>query len=234
MTLCGFLHSRFTQTDPMPYGAGSSFESAYVYGMNSPLVFVDPSGRRGMRVGSVDLSNPIAGVSPAFSGKAKKSGKSKKSIEQYEAELGAIVARVEARTGLNLSEYSAGIVTACVNIVAIGGRSYKDKKGCHRGVAANREPLTLSDDTVVDVGTFAIGTNAFDLFGPEGEMGIVFHEMVHLIDPGLSERMCDCAVQGFGIKNEKKGSQNSLTYAKGNCSKREVEDAVGVVKAVVR
>jgi RHS repeat-associated protein len=37
---------RFTQTDPTPYGAGSSFESSYVYGRNNPGVYSDPSGLR--------------------------------------------------------------------------------------------------------------------------------------------------------------------------------------------
>jgi hypothetical protein len=36
----------FTQTDPMPYGASSSFESSYVYGGSRPTVMIDPSGRR--------------------------------------------------------------------------------------------------------------------------------------------------------------------------------------------
>jgi RHS repeat-associated protein len=36
----------FTQTDPMPYGAGSSFEGAYVYGRNNPLLMSDPTGLR--------------------------------------------------------------------------------------------------------------------------------------------------------------------------------------------
>ncbi len=38
---------RFTQTDPMPYGAGHAFESAYIYGYDNPMRFVDPSGKRG-------------------------------------------------------------------------------------------------------------------------------------------------------------------------------------------
>jgi RHS repeat-associated protein len=36
----------FTQTDPMPMGAGSSFESSYVYSGARPTVMVDPSGMR--------------------------------------------------------------------------------------------------------------------------------------------------------------------------------------------
>ena len=36
----------FTQTDPMPYGPRHAYESAYVYGGNSPLVYTDPSGLR--------------------------------------------------------------------------------------------------------------------------------------------------------------------------------------------
>jgi RHS repeat-associated protein len=36
----------FTQTDPMPYGAGSPFEGAYVYGRNNPQRFTDPLGLR--------------------------------------------------------------------------------------------------------------------------------------------------------------------------------------------
>jgi hypothetical protein len=36
----------FTQPDPMPYGAGSSFEGAYVYAGARPTVMTDPGGKR--------------------------------------------------------------------------------------------------------------------------------------------------------------------------------------------
>ena len=36
----------FTQTDPMPMGAGTAFESPYAYGMNNPVMYTDPSGMR--------------------------------------------------------------------------------------------------------------------------------------------------------------------------------------------
>jgi hypothetical protein len=50
----------FTQTDRVPMGAGSSFESAYVYGRNSPLVFVDPAGLRGIAVDSCSIPRSLA------------------------------------------------------------------------------------------------------------------------------------------------------------------------------
>ena len=45
------LENQFTQTDPMPYGPGTAFESSYVYGYNNPLMYVDPSGERGQLQG---------------------------------------------------------------------------------------------------------------------------------------------------------------------------------------
>jgi hypothetical protein len=46
----------FTQTDPMPLGAGSSYEASYAYGRNTPTVYTDPSGNR-----AVAGANPCAG-----------------------------------------------------------------------------------------------------------------------------------------------------------------------------
>jgi RHS repeat-associated protein len=40
---------RFTQTDAMPMGAGSSFEAAYVYVGSNPVTYLDTSGLRRMR-----------------------------------------------------------------------------------------------------------------------------------------------------------------------------------------
>jgi RHS repeat-associated protein len=51
---------RFTQTDPMPTGAGSSFEGSYVHGMNRPTVMVDPSGKRGRMALGSGGSNPVS------------------------------------------------------------------------------------------------------------------------------------------------------------------------------
>lgn len=61
------IAERFTQTDPMPLGAGSAFESSYVYGLNNPLVYTDPSGLRaqdGPPNALALTSNPIASVNP--------------------------------------------------------------------------------------------------------------------------------------------------------------------------
>ena len=76
-------------------------------------------------------------------------------------------------------------------------------------------------------GEFVIGENAYTTFGPEGEMGIVFHEIVHLLHPVLSEGQDDCLVQHYGIKNERKGKQNSLTY-RPSCTDAQKQEAVGL------
>jgi hypothetical protein len=59
----GVLQRHFTQTDPMPMGAGSSYESTYVYGRNNPNVYVDPSGLRGV-VGGLSAENQIRDMLP--------------------------------------------------------------------------------------------------------------------------------------------------------------------------
>jgi RHS repeat-associated protein len=68
----------FTQTDPMPYGAGSSFEGSYVYSGARPTVMTDPSGKR---FGIGGYKPPLNLIGPARSswwnpfswGKKKKS-----------------------------------------------------------------------------------------------------------------------------------------------------------------
>ncbi len=64
-------HGRFTQTDPLPYGAGSAYESSFVYAYDNPLKFVDPNGKRGMLAGSGNVitmkkggGNDSSGVNP--------------------------------------------------------------------------------------------------------------------------------------------------------------------------
>jgi RHS repeat-associated protein len=50
----------FTQTDPMPYGTGSVFESMYAYGYNNPYKFIDPNGERGFD----PVRNPLSAARP--------------------------------------------------------------------------------------------------------------------------------------------------------------------------
>ena len=65
MTGCATLsREQFTQTDPTPYGAGSAFESAYVYVSDMPTVMVDPSGMRGQRVGCAQPPGGPIGLRP--------------------------------------------------------------------------------------------------------------------------------------------------------------------------
>jgi hypothetical protein len=51
MTRFTILQNLFTQTDPMPADVGSAYPSAYMYGNNDPVSFVDPSGLRGSSIG---------------------------------------------------------------------------------------------------------------------------------------------------------------------------------------
>jgi hypothetical protein len=64
MTLGTCASAQFTQTDPLPLGAGSVYESAYVYGLNNPLGYTDPSGLRGGLPGCPYSANPIASNQP--------------------------------------------------------------------------------------------------------------------------------------------------------------------------
>ena len=223
MTRCGTLsRGDFTQTDPLPMGAGSAFESAYAYGRNNPVRYVDPTGLRA-RVGA---GNPIVGVEPAFTGV----GAAVKAGDQ--SRLGRTIAAIERRTSLDLSDFVAsGLINSCVKVTRIKRngveKEFKDSR-CHRGLAANGESTyTLKDGSTVEPGEFVIGENAYATFGPEGEMGIVFHEIVHLLHSVLSEGQDDCLVQHYGIKNEKKGKQNSLTY-RPSCSSAQKQEAASL------
>ena len=76
------LRNLFTQTDPWPMGAGSSFEATYVYAGDNPVSFSDPSGMRKSSPGLVGApplvvpripspapgvgSNPIVDVEPGL------------------------------------------------------------------------------------------------------------------------------------------------------------------------
>jgi hypothetical protein len=53
--------TRFTQTDAAPLGAGSVFESSYVYVGNSPLVCIDPAVRAVRKPSSTWTTNDAAG-----------------------------------------------------------------------------------------------------------------------------------------------------------------------------
>ena len=59
---------QFTQTDPLDRSPGSPWMSAYAYGANNPLVYIDPTGRRELKFASGDASvivkNPIAEYDP--------------------------------------------------------------------------------------------------------------------------------------------------------------------------
>jgi hypothetical protein len=63
------LEKCFTQTDPMPRGAGSVYEAPYVYVSDMPTVMTDPSGLRGSyhtSAADVEASNPPAGTRAAM------------------------------------------------------------------------------------------------------------------------------------------------------------------------
>ena len=53
--------AEFTQTDPLQADVGSAYPSAYVYGNNNPLMYVDPSGLRGIKA---DVDIPVVDTAP--------------------------------------------------------------------------------------------------------------------------------------------------------------------------
>jgi hypothetical protein len=51
-----FEKAQFTQTDPAPLGAGSTFERSYVYAYDNPLKSVDPNVKRGVAKGEPEAT----------------------------------------------------------------------------------------------------------------------------------------------------------------------------------
>jgi hypothetical protein len=60
MTVSAFLQNWFTQTDPMPYGAGSAYEGSYVYAGSRPTVMTDPGGERFGKANIGSGVNPLS------------------------------------------------------------------------------------------------------------------------------------------------------------------------------
>lgn len=99
-----------------------------------------------------------------------------------QSRLDRTITAIGGRTGLDLSQFVAvGSVKSCVKVTRINDQAHKDSL-CHRGLAANGDSTyTLQDGSTVEPGEFAIGENTFATFGPEGEKGVVLHEIVYLL-----------------------------------------------------
>lgn len=79
MTRCACLSRElFTQTDPLPLGVGSPFESSYVYAGARPTVMTDPGGKRFGLSGYQAGRNPIRTCGPELFAGALSFGKNKK------------------------------------------------------------------------------------------------------------------------------------------------------------
>jgi hypothetical protein len=107
-------------------------------------------------------------------------------------------------------------------IDCFNGRPFRDLR-CHRGLAAkfHVSTYTLVDGFNVMPGTFVIGINTYELFGPVGEMGVVLHEILHLKYSHLKELEVDRLAQHLGVPNELRRRQNSLHYSKGISTKAQ-------------
>jgi hypothetical protein len=137
--------------------------------------------------------------------------------------LAITIARIEQRTGMELSDFvPLGTINTCVRIAMINGLPFPDAR-CHRGLSAkfHGSTYTLVDGFDVHPGNFVIGSNTFDIFGPEGEMGVVLHEILHLKYSHLKELEVDRLAQHLGVVNEIKRKQSSLHYSKGISTKAQ-------------
>jgi hypothetical protein len=148
--------------------------------------------------------------------------------------LATTISQIETRTGLDLAHFIAlGSINPCVRIATINGVTFPDTR-CHRGLAAKYHQTTyqLVDGSLVQPGHFVVGQNVYSTFNQEGQMGVVFHEILHLTYPHLKELQVDHLVQHYGIRNELRARQNSLAYSKGvstAAQRKAVARSVGLI-----
>jgi RHS repeat-associated protein len=145
----------FTQTDPTPYGAGSAYESSYVYAGDMPTVMVDVSGLRftnrafsALNPLSLTAEDPVAN-----------------------SEVVRILDDVLTRTGRDLTMFAARFVITCPAVTA------KDR--CHEGLAnATSSDIQLYDGKGKESVVLASGDVAIrpDRLKPT----IIVHEALHL------------------------------------------------------
>jgi RHS repeat-associated protein len=115
----------FTQTDPMPYGAGSAFEGAHVYGGARPTVMTDLGGKRfGPGLGQqVGRGQSLVGLNPnfisGFGGSGCYTGGGKPSPCPPKKNSGVVIA-IPVAGGLTAGEAATGAAIAAAAPVVIG------------------------------------------------------------------------------------------------------------------
>jgi hypothetical protein len=151
-----------------------------------------------------------------------------------QSRLAETITQIELRTNLDLSRFvTLGSIKSCVRVAAINDIAFSDTR-CHRGLAAkyHQTIYRLADGSLVQPGHFVVGENVYSTFTQEGQMGVVFHEILHLTYSQLKELQVDYLVRYYGVHDELRSRQHSLAYSKGVSTlaqRKAVARSVGLI-----
>ena len=219
----------FTQTDPLPAGPGTAFESAYVYAGNNPAVYTDPSGLR--------KTCKAPGVATTFKlfGKAlvDKLPYVSSDFSQCEARQGGAVGDVYEKDVVPVAKVvavgAATVVTGGLAGTAVAGAGGGlVLAGCTAGAAASFVPAamansgtdaakTIAGGTAVGCATGGLGKVISSARTASGEASIAFRsDTSHIFRDAAGHLVEDTAANRALIKSAVKPGNLVLERATGS------------------